>query len=254
MSQVTTMDASFYRNASFYGKLTPADRDELRAGGRLRAYQRGYLLTVEGEAAGHVAVLLGGWAKATTVTTGGMETLLRLYEPGDLLGGEAILGDQARPESVTALTQCRCLMIPASRFAELLVRNPRIDRGFRDVMVRRVLAGDQQIKNRLYPPRARLARVLADLAYRSGTETAEGIRIPVDLSQEDLASWIGASRATVARMLNQLRQEGIVLTGYRHTVITDLGQLDKVARADDLDRSRQPGIADAWRGPEQQQG
>jgi CRP/FNR family transcriptional regulator, cyclic AMP receptor protein len=235
MSPVTAADAGTYRGASFYRTLAPADRGTLALSARAQGYRRGYLLTVEGEPADHVTVLLRGWAKSTTVTTGGMETLLRLYEPGDLIGGEAILGGQARPESVTALTPCRCLVIPASRFAELLARNPGIDHGFREAMVRRVMEGDQQIRNRLYRPLPRLARVLADLAYRSGIKADEGIRIPVDLSQEDLASWIGASRATVARMLTQLRQDGIVLTGYRHTVITDLEKLDQVARADELD-------------------
>lgn len=224
MLQVTAMDASFY------GMLAPVEREELRAGTRARVYRRGYLLTVEGEPAGHVMILLDGWAKATVVTAGGMEAVLRLYGPGDQFGGEALLGDQARPESVTALTQCHCLLASTARFTELLSRSPGIARAFRNVMVQRVLAADQQVKARLDPPDTRLARALTDLAYRSGAGAPDGTRIPVDLSQEELASWIGTSRATVARMLNQMRRDGVIHTGYRNIVITDLGLLAEIAR------------------------
>jgi CRP/FNR family transcriptional regulator, cyclic AMP receptor protein len=77
--------------------------------------------------------------------------------------------------------------------------------------------------------RCPLARLLAELAHRSGIETPEGTRIPLELSQEDLASWIGASRAAVARFLRQLRQRRVVTTGYRHIVVTDLKELHKIA-------------------------
>jgi CRP/FNR family cyclic AMP-dependent transcriptional regulator len=224
MSPVTAMDASFY------GMLARTDRDELRAGARARVYHRGYLLTVEGEPAGHVTVLLDGWAKAAFVTTGGVEAVLRLYGPGDLFGGEAILGDQARSESVTALTSCRCLATPAARFTELLARSPGTARAFRNVMVQRLLAADHLVKARLDPPHARLARALTDLAYRFGAGAPDGTPIPVYLSQEELASWIGTSRVTVARMLNQLRRDGVIHTGYRNIVITDLEQLNEIAR------------------------
>ena len=156
--------------------------------------------------------------------------MLRLYGPGDLFGGEAILGDRARSESVTALTSCRCLVTPAARFTELLARSPGIARAFRDVMVQRLLAADQQVKARLDPPDARLAGALTDLAYRFGAGAPDGTPIPVYLSQEELASWIGTSRATVARMLNQLRRDGVIHTGYRNIVITDLGLLAEIAR------------------------
>ena len=97
-------------------------------------------------------------------------------------------------------------------------------------MVQRLLAADQQVKARLDPPNARLAHALIDLAYRFGAGAPDGTPIPAHLSQEELASWIGTSRATVARMLNQLRRDGVIQTGYRSIVITDLGQLNKIAR------------------------
>jgi len=75
------------------------------------------------------------------------------------------------------------------------------------------------------------AVVLLDLAARAGAGMPDGITIPVDLSQEDLASLPGASRSVVARMLHTLRVPGLIRTGYRSITITNQGQLRKTADA-----------------------
>jgi CRP-like cAMP-binding protein len=49
------------------------------------------------------------------------------------------------------------------------------------------------------------------------------------LTQEELASLTGASRATVTRALSNWRRRGIIRTGQRDITITDLGALRKIA-------------------------
>ena len=171
MSQVTRKDLGFSQGASFYEKLAPAERDEMQCSGMPRRYGRGALLTSEGDPTNVVTILFDGWAKAVTTTTVGNPVLLRLYGPGDLIGGEAVISGQVSPESIIALTQVSCLRILASRFDNLLARNRGIDLGFRDAMAQRVLAADQQVRDRLCPADVRLARLLTDLAHRSGIET-----------------------------------------------------------------------------------
>ena len=49
------------------------------------------------------------------------------------------------------------------------------------------------------------------------------------LTQDELASLTGASRATVTRALSNWRQRGIIRTGQRDITITDPGALRKIA-------------------------
>jgi CRP-like cAMP-binding protein len=49
------------------------------------------------------------------------------------------------------------------------------------------------------------------------------------LTQEELASLTGASRATVTRALSNWRRRGIIRTGQRDITITDPGALRKIA-------------------------
>jgi CRP/FNR family transcriptional regulator len=68
----------------------------------------------------------------------------------------------------------------------------------------------------------RLATLLLELAD-SELQTA------MTLTQEELASLTGASRATVTRALSNWRQRGIIRTSQRDITITDLAALRKIA-------------------------
>jgi CRP/FNR family transcriptional regulator, cyclic AMP receptor protein len=218
-------------DGSFYGMLTSEERGRLlRESALIRAYQPGYMLMMENGPAPRAMVLLAGWAKATFVTDAGEEIVLRIYGPGDLFSSEAALGNQPGLETVTALTRCSAFLLPARRFADLITASPGITRAFNLAVLKRAQGADEQIRLRYAPAGARLAHVLLELADRVGTETPDGITIPIELSQEELASMIGASRSTAARELGRLRGLGLIRTGYRTITITSPEQLRTTGR------------------------
>jgi CRP-like cAMP-binding protein len=67
--------------------------------------------------------------------------------------------------------------------------------------------------------------LLLELADQRDSE----VRMTMMLTQDELASLTGASRATVTRALSNWRQRGIIRTGQRDITITDLGALRKIA-------------------------
>jgi CRP/FNR family transcriptional regulator len=71
----------------------------------------------------------------------------------------------------------------------------------------------------------RLAGLLLELADWRDSE----VRAAMPLTQEELASLTGASRATVTRALSNWRQRGIIRTSQRDITITDLVALRKIA-------------------------
>ena len=213
---------------TFYGMLGGTERRWLHARGDVRVYQPGYIMTVEGQPAEDVMVVLHGLAAASCRTEGKAEMPLRLYGPGDIIGGETVLGSGARPETVRALARCSALVIPAAQFAELH-RSAGVARAFGMAMTRRARDADQQARTRVAPPLARLARVLLYFAARTAVGEAGTVTLPVELSQDTLATWMAASRATVARQLAELRRRGAVSTGYRTITITHPARLRLIA-------------------------
>ena len=56
----------------------------------------------------------------------------------------------------------------------------------------------------------RFARLLLDLAEGHGTDTLDGILVPLSLTQTELAAMIGATRVSANRLLRDYQAAGLV--------------------------------------------
>ena len=71
----------------------------------------------------------------------------------------------------------------------------------------------------------RLAGRLVELSENHGAQTEQGVRIELSLSQDELASWTGATRETVSRALRLMRGLGWIATDNRAITILDAAAL-----------------------------
>lgn len=90
-------------------------------------------------------------------------------------------------------------------------------------------ANRRRLDFRGYPAKVRLARLLVELAVSYGTAGTGGVVIGCRLTQPELATLIGAAETTVHKVLRELRDEDLLVTGYRSTAIRDLPRLRKLA-------------------------
>ena len=117
-------------------------------------------------------------------------------------------------------------MAELSRFLDRFVNAAR---ALQTVMQQRIRDADSRTTARTRTARVRIAQLLLELADGYGIQAANGVHIPVPLSQSELASLAGDSRETVARVLWALRENGIMITGYRRISIADMPSLRKLA-------------------------
>jgi len=116
----------------------------------------------------------------------------------------------------------RALLVAAARFGSYLDTHPGAARAYRRAMASRQLASYAERRDQALSSGAqRLARLLLDLTERHNVAGGPGSTAALPLSQEDLASLIGASRATVTRTLHNWRSRGAVSTGQRHVTVLD---------------------------------
>ena len=184
----------------------------------------------EGDPATHLYVLVTGWVKILSVTADGQERVLALRGNGDVVG--ELSGEMTghRTATLQAIDPVHALIVGYERFTSFLEANPGAARAYRHVMTQRW--GDAAGMLRRHPLTSgaqRLAALLLELAGRHGTATGDTIDVAMPLSQEELASLAGTSRATVARAFKNWRDRGFVRTGQKHIIIIDLGALRKIA-------------------------
>ncbi|WP_067455692.1 Crp/Fnr family transcriptional regulator [Actinomadura macra] len=239
---------------SFLAELTAAERVELESRGRVRDFDRGETLFIEGEQSSWVAVLLKGRVKAFSYREHGGEALLAVRGPGALLGEVAAIDGFPRSATVAALEPAQALAVTAEEFMAFLQAHGRVS-----ILIMRTLcqrwrdADRKRVEFGMFDATGRVAQRLVELAERFGVPyerragTAgsgpngeagaagmgpggQSVRITLNLSQEELAGWVGASREAVSKALRTLRRHGWIETGRRRVIVHDLQALRRHAK------------------------
>lgn len=217
--------------------------------GRRKTFRAGEVLMVRGPASSQAALITRGLVKVTAETYEDDVTFLTIRGDGDLIGEEgAVLesspqADAGRPyfTVVTALTQVTAQVFAVEQLRDLLQEHPAAMFSVARGLCERLADAEARIASAARDNAdRRLARLLCDLGRYGIPDRAggrEGTAIPVRLTQAELASWIGASRETVDRVLRGWRARGIVVTSYRKIIVTDALALARVAG---VDVSRRP--------------
>lgn len=217
---------------TFLGMLSESTRDQILRLGTSKQYLPDNVLMLEGDKTTEVMVLTDGWVKVIGSTEDGGQALLSLRVGGDLLGEQSALDDIPRSATVISASMTTARVINQRDFLDALRKWPDAA-----VAVGRALSSELRWATRrrvdfsTLPVVARLARVLCELGRRNGHQVPTGIELQFPLTQPDLAGLVGASEPAIHKALRQLRNDGVVLTGYRHVVIADPVALDAIARA-----------------------
>jgi CRP-like cAMP-binding protein len=214
----------------FWNLLPSEERQALRSLGREMEYPPGATLCNEGEPATHVFILLDGWVKVVSASADGHESVLALREAGDLVGEAAGETTGRRNATMQAVLTVHALIVGYDRFGSFIDAHQGSGRAYRRVMAHRWRDADTMLRVRAATSGAqRLAALLVDLAERLGGRAEGVIEIALPLSQDELASLSGTSRATVARALVGWRERGLIRTGQRRITLTDVAGLRRVA-------------------------
>jgi CRP/FNR family transcriptional regulator, cyclic AMP receptor protein len=213
---------------------TPADTDERMAGalrreGRLVKFRRGQALFTEGDLADRVFVIERGWVMISSIAPGGREIVLGLRGPGDVIGDLSALDGAPRSATALAAGEVEATVAPGSALTRALNDAPTAVELLRVLANRLRDADRKRLEFASLDTLGRVAWRLQELAERFGVAAADGIEVELPLSQEQLASWCGASREATVKALAALRTLGCISTGRRSVVIRDADALRRHA-------------------------
>jgi CRP/FNR family transcriptional regulator, cyclic AMP receptor protein len=217
----------------FWGLLDAPERAILATAARPSSFAPGATICMQGDPATHVFVLVSGWVKVVSVTTEGQEMVVALRGNGDVVGELAGEVTGYRTATIKAIDRVRSLVIPHDRFSDFLDTNPAAARAYRYMLAQRWSQTAESLEVRSSTTGAqRLARQLLELAERHGRGGGQGADetvIALPLTQQELASLVSTSRATVTRALSDWRRRRLIRTGQRRVTIIDTAALRRIA-------------------------
>lgn len=222
-----------FAQAKVLAGLDPGALEEVASRFQPRRYARDAFLFHEDEPAVTYYIVGEGQVKILQTSAEGLEVILHVLGPGDMLGALPTLGEGTYPATAQAMTDVLAFAIAAREFEALMERHPRIA-----INLLRFAAGVIQAAHRRLREMAterverRIARTLSRLAAQMGERTPEGIRINAPLSRQDLAEMTGTTLFTVSRTLKAWERQGLLRARREEVVILDPHGL--IALAEDL--------------------
>jgi CRP/FNR family transcriptional regulator, cyclic AMP receptor protein len=216
--------------ATFLGSLPDSVAAELVAESVHKRYDTGRILIREGGTDTHVALLLSGFVKVSTAVEG-YETLLGIRLPGEVVGEIGALTGEPRNATVTACGRVTAGLLTQARFEAFLSRRPDAHRLVAAAVARQLRWANRRRSDfAAFPAHVRLARLLSEISEVCGRERADGtVEIVVPLTQPELAAMIAIGQATIQKAVRDLRDAGLIETGYRRLVVSDPERLAKLA-------------------------
>lgn len=202
----------------------------LRREGRVVQIRHGQALFVEGDRAERVFLLQRGWVIVSCVGAGGREVVLGVSGPGDVIGELSAFDEQPRSATAVAADDVEAVVAPAGALTRAL---DNLGAAHELIALLAVRMRDDTRKLVEFATLSTLGRIawrLLELADRFGEPVPDGIALSLPLSQDQLASWCGASREAAVRSLRSLRTLGIISTGRHSVIIRDLDGLRRQAQ------------------------
>lgn len=184
--------------------LSESDLRAVGTHGVTRSYPKNTIIVTEGDKTDSLYVILEGRVKAFVSDGEGHDMVLSTQGPGEYFG-EMVLDEGPRSASIMTLEASRFLVVQKNEFREFVMKNPAFALNLIEKLIGRARALTASVKSlALMDVYGRVARLLLELAE----DGENGLVIPQRLTQQEIASRIGASREMVSRILKDLSTGG----------------------------------------------
>ncbi len=207
--------------------LTPEQLSLLESTCQAVKVRKGGTLFLEGKTPHGVHLLHSGKIKLFTTDAQGREQIIHLAKPGDLMGYRALLGGDTYSCTAAALEDAETWLVPKDTFFRLLDENSVFSHAVIRLLTQELRHAEHHLAGLARKPvKSRLAEVLLLLADTYGFE-ADGQTLAVSLSREELAGLVGTATETAIRLLQSLKEEGLLATGGRKVRLLDKTGLER---------------------------
>ena len=192
---------------------------------------RGHTVFAEGEPGDRLFIIISGKVKIGRRSPDGRENLLTIMGPSDMFGELSIFDPGPRTSSATTVTEVRAVSMDRDALRAWIADRPEIAEKLLRTLARRLRRTNNSLADLIFGDvPGRVAKQLLQLAQCFGTQEGDALRVEHDLTQEEIAQLVGASRETVNKALADFAHRGWIRLEGKSVLISDSERLARRAR------------------------
>ena len=186
----------------------------------------GHTLFAEGEPGDRLYIIVSGKVKIGRRSPDGRENLLTIMGPSDMFGELSIFDPGPRTSSATTITQVRAVSMDREALRAWIADRPEIAERLLRVLARRLRRTNSNLSDLIFTDvPGRVAKQLLHLAQKFGRQEGDALRVTHDMTQEEIAQLVGASRETVNKALGDFAHRGWIQLEGKSMLISDSERL-----------------------------
>jgi len=219
------------RSTDLFRSIDPGSAAMLAAEFDTLHAERGTELFAEGDPGDRLFIVLSGKVKLSRRARDGREGLMALLGTGDHFGEFELLDGGPRVTGATVVSEARLAVLPKPVLDRWVTHHPHVAEQLLRVVARGIRGHRAAVDDRLFiDVPGRVASRLIQLAHRFGVAEDGNTRVVHDLTQSELAQFVGASRESVNKVLADYAGRGWLRLEHKCVVILDNAPLARRAQ------------------------
>ncbi|HVQ18027.1 MAG TPA: Crp/Fnr family transcriptional regulator [Actinomycetes bacterium] len=225
------MDGDIVRHAPLFSALDDDGAAALRASMSQTTVPRGDVIFAEGEVGDRLFVVLEGKVKLGQTSGDGREQVMAVLGPGEMFGELSLFDPGTRTSTATAVTDAILLGLGQRDLRPWLTGRPEVAEALLQALAQRLRRTNEAMAELVFSDvPGRVAKALLELSDKFGEPQPDGsLLVAHDLTQEELAQLVGASRETVNKSLADFAQRGWLRLEARAVILLDIDRLQRRA-------------------------
>ena len=193
--------------------------------------KRGEEIFAEGDQGDKLYVIASGKIKLSRTSHDGRENLLAVLGPGEIIGEISFFDPGPRTASAITVSDSELMSLGHEHLKGFLEANPTASVALLGALAHRLRRTNDNVADLVFTDvPGRVAKALLDLAERFGTDDGTGLLVRHELTQEELAQLVGASRETVNKALADFVARGWIRLEARAVRLLEVDRLRKRSR------------------------
>jgi CRP-like cAMP-binding protein len=215
------------RNVSLFDRLADEELEHLADCLGKRVFGKGVIIFHADSPGETMYIIESGRVRIFALSESGQEICVNVYGPGDVFGEMAVLDGLPRSAGAVAVEDTVVLTLHRYDVMQTIDRCPAMAWSIIQVLSARLRYTTDYAEDLAFlDVTGRVAARLLELADRYGVQRGlyDAVQIGLEMTQGELASWVGSSRESVNKVLRRMQDKGLIeMDGQRITILDRRG-------------------------------